>query len=79
LKRMLSRVTLALKETMVVPEAPKVAKAEEAFGTVAGVQLPAVFQSLEEGLLNQVWAGTEAVKSHPKTPVKKKRLLAALN
>lgn len=38
----------------VVAEDPNVAVAEELFGTVAGDQLAAVFQSPEPGLASQV-------------------------
>ena len=46
--------TLAESETLVVFEAPKVAISEAPFGTVAGVQLPAVFQLPLVGLRFQL-------------------------
>ena len=39
----------AERETAVVPDNPKVAVSAAALGTVAGVQLPAVFQSPDPG------------------------------
>ena len=50
------RVTLDESETSAVLEAPKVAISERPFGTVAGIQLAAVFQSPLVGL--RVQGGT---------------------
>jgi len=75
---MLFTLTLALKDTLAVPDAPKVAKSELALGTKVVPQLAAVFQSLVAGLFNQIWAGAEAVRKNPRAMAKKKRPLAAL-
>jgi len=50
LNAMLLTVTAAESDRSVVLETSKVAMFEEPFGTVAGVQLAAVFQSLLVGL-----------------------------
>lgn len=54
---MAPKVTLYMVlETEVTAEAPKVAVAEEALGTVPPLQLLPVFQSPEAGEESQVWA-----------------------
>ncbi|WP_159007831.1 hypothetical protein [Bradyrhizobium sp. S69] len=60
MKAMLPTPTPLESETALVLEVPKIASAVWAFGTVAGFQLPAVFQSPLPGEASQVCAWADA-------------------
>src|SRR6266481_2346092 len=69
-KTIVSRTTLSTTSTLVWLDMPKVATSWEPSGTVAGVQLAAVFHSLVVGLRFHVALSAKAAFSAPSASVR---------